>query len=169
METHVRADATAPAFVSDASQPASSSPFDGTNRDAGGIQDLVQLFGLARSKRGELASDLFDQLSASVLTSDTLAMVRKRRKGDFHMTLCEAIKGPFAGESSPLSEQRQGDEFTQAQLGSWSRVLGHRQTVLLAQIIDHRQTVLLAQIIDHDGEYRQKGVQIFHCQLLERY
>ena len=46
VETHVRTDAATPAFGSLAGQPASSSPFDATNRDTGGIQDLIELFGL---------------------------------------------------------------------------------------------------------------------------
>ena len=108
VETHVRADAAAPAFVSNAGQPASSSPFDATNRDTGGIQDLIELFGLAQSERGEQASDLFDQLRTSMLTSHKLAVVGKHRKGGFQMTLRKAIKGLFAGKSRPFSRTTPG-------------------------------------------------------------
>jgi len=154
MEAHGGTDAAAPAFVRGASQPATASPFDRTHRHPGGIQDLIHLLVLVGPLFGQQAGHLFDELSAGVLLTHTLAVIGQRGESDVQMPLGEARTSPLAGEAGLLPEERQRDDFTEAEFGGRPSMRGQGQPMLLAHVIDH------------DREDGQKGIQVFHWTLL---
>ncbi|HLZ80471.1 MAG TPA: hypothetical protein VKP04_02480 [Ktedonobacteraceae bacterium] len=136
MEAHGGTDAAEPAFVSGARQPPASPPLDVTNRNPGGIQNMVEFFVGIWPPFGKPTSHLFNQRNTGLLLTQELAAIRQGWKGGSQMTLGKALKGSLAGKTRPLTKERKGDDFTARELGGRSRARGQVQLMRLAQVID---------------------------------
>ena len=78
-----------------------------------------------------------------------LGTVREGRECSSEMDLGVALEVPFAGESAPAGEDREGDDLALAEGGirAWSAPYG---------------SMRLAKIVDHDVKCGEEGVHVEH-------
>lgn len=95
MKAHGRTDATA--------------PYEMANRNAGGIQELVEFFTLVRlcsASRQAMCS----MSEAQACSDRTWSVVWQERKGGLEVTLSKAGKSSLAGKTGPLAREGKNNE-----------------------------------------------------------
>src|SRR5918995_630392 len=140
--------AVGPADVGISGEPSMSPALGVPNGHGRTIERLVGM-GLTLQRLPQLHGDLLDGAGMEAHEAVELGTVREGRECSSEMGLGVAVEVPFAGESAPAGEDREGDDLALAQGGWWSgaSLLG---------------VLRVAKIVDDDVKCGEEGVHVEH-------
>lgn len=153
MKPFIPANAVTPANIGLACQPAAAAPLGIACRNARTVQRFIQA-ALRLHVLNQEQTERHDDVAIVALQAIELFAIGQGRKGRLQVTLRIAVEGAFTGKLPLLAKHRQRHDFATRE-----RCLGSRSMF-------HIEAVRLAKIINHHVQCCQKGILIYHRELL---